>query len=225
MKSVLSISSLMVLCASATFAGNLVEPVIERTPVVTQAAVAPNWTGAYAGGNLAWAQSDVIAPDGALPGSSGDTTLIDFDGMTGALRAGYDWQFSKVIVGVGLEYGVGSLDGVGGASVGLDIFEYEIDKMASVFARVGYDAGNWLPYVLAGYTQAEFSETVISSGVLLGTRDLDGITMGLGVERRITDRWTAYAEWSYTDFDEVFEASFENEMDMSQVKLGVNYSF
>ncbi|MDP2085625.1 MAG: porin family protein [Gemmobacter sp.] len=158
------------------------------------------WHGGYVGGNLNWGKNPISG------------FLDDPSGASGALRGGYDWQMGATVVGLGAEYDFGRLrgsDAAGAAS--------SVGKAATVFGRAGYATGAWLPYVMAGYTWAD--------GNAGGTNvDLTGYTIGLGVERKFTDRWSGYVEYNRSDFGR--EVAFgDARVRADKVKLGVNFRF
>lgn len=228
------------LMAGTAFAGNIepapAEPIIAPAPMPVQAT--PSWAGGYVGANLTWGQADLDMKGGvpsqlAVPGIS--KTLSEVDGFGGGLRAGYDWQLDKVVLGVGGEYNFGKIDGgwkssaMTTAPVDFGPLNAKISNAATLFARIGYDAGDWLPYAIAGYTWADGKASYSNTSGLAKNYSvsMDGPTFGLGVERRLAERWTVYGEWTYTDFGKF--ATIENTIDleakMNQFKLGANYQF
>lgn len=240
MKHLLSVASASALMAGAAFAGNIepapIEPVIAPAPMPVYAS--PTWAGSYVGANLTWGQADVDAKDGLPPPHDKygiDKTLSELDGFGGGLRAGYDWQLDKILLGVGGEYNFGKIDGgwkssaITSAPVNYGPLDAEISNVATIFARIGYDAGEWLPYALAGYTWADGKLSYLNNiGIQKNySTNMDGMTVGLGVERRLTESWAVYGEWTYTDFGKVgsIHPGIEVEVDMNQFKLGVNYQF
>lgn len=184
--------------------------------------------------------SDVIYDETGYDFAAGELrdllgkTISKPDGVGGALRAGYDWQSGSVVYGVGGEYNLGKIDGglEGGWREGLDLINealdenidptVEISKAATLFGRVGYAAGDWMPYALLGYTWADGKVSLLGE---TAKADLKGITAGIGAERRFGDNWSGYGEWAYTNFGDVKDADKAIEVKMNQVKLGVNYRF
>lgn len=104
----------------------------------------------------------------------------------------------------------------------------ELREQFTVFARGGFDAGQWMPYVLAGYTHAhgEYEGAFTNPMVIRHLEDeLEGLVLGLGAEVRLDDNWSLFAEYTRTDFGtlEVFDDNATLVLD--QVKLGVNLRF
>lgn len=203
MKKYLLTAAILPLTAMAALAGGVNPPIIEPTP--QPIAPAPvltfgNWEGGYAGANVNWGKNPI------------DGLLNDPDGVSGAIRGGYDWQMNQTVFGLGAEYDFGKLKGDDGPAA-----EARVGKAGTVFARLGYDAGAWLPYALAGYTWADAEVGPVKANI-------DGYTLGLGVERKFTPNWSGYGELSYTDFGDVPEFGGAS-IDSQKIKLGVNYRF
>ncbi|MFC0278829.1 outer membrane protein [Falsigemmobacter intermedius] len=189
----------VVATAGAALAGGVAAPVMEPViaPVVVAAAPVGAWQGGYAGANLSWGKVGIDGYD-------------DLDGAGIALRGGYDWQNGNTVFGLGADYDFGKqkADFVGG--------EQALKNAGTVFARLGYDANGWLPYASLGYTWAKMEGPVVNENV-------DGYTIGLGVERKFTPNWAGYAEISHTDFGNIDALGVD--ADMQKIKLGVNYRF
>ncbi len=232
MKRNISLAIASFLVAGPAFAGSLAPVYNEPTPAVSapMPMMTPAWTGGYVGANLNYgeASADAAGADGdtlSLLGLS--TTLSEPDGYGGSVRAGYDWQMGQGVFGLGVEYNFGELtgdvDGEGAPRLGVD-GTLVIDEMATVFARAGYAVSDqFLAYGLLGYSTA--SSTATSLAGASENRDLEGYTAGLGGEYKFTQNWSTYAEYTYTDFGTVSDTDGNLEIDLHQVRLGVNYRF
>lgn len=203
MKKYLLSAAVLSAFAGAAYAGGPV--VVAPEPVPMAPAPAPvltfgDWQGGYLGGNVNWGKNPV------------DGVLKDPKGGSFAIRGGYDWQAGRTVYGVGAEYDIGKLKG--DATVGTSA---KVGKAGTLFARVGYDGGVWLPYALAGYTWADAELGATSANI-------DGYTLGLGVERKFNPNWSGYAELGYTNFGKVAEFN-DAKIDSQKIKLGVNYRF
>lgn len=145
-------------------AGTLDEPTVEA-PVISPApvVVSGDWTGFYTG--LQFGYGDVDSDTGAL---DGDDTLYGF-------HAGYDYDFGDYVVGAELDYDQADID-LGGGSA-------DLDSVARLKFKGGYDLGNTLIYATAGAARADTS---------VGTET--GPFIGLGVNYKVTDRYTVGAE-------------------------------
>lgn len=219
-------SAAALLMAPAVFAGGYVAPVVEAEPVVavTPVVSVADWSGAYVGANLNYGKGKMKPSDTYLNKMEElglGRTLPKPEGVSGAVRAGYDWQVGQGVFGLGAEYNVGKYDGTAGDDPAINV---EVKKAATLFARAGYAVNeNLLAYGLLGYTWAD-AESKIEGRPDLKT-DLDGVTVGLGGEYRFNPNWSGYAEYAYTDFGKVERTEGQLKASMQQVKLGVNYRF
>lgn len=150
------------LAAGMTTAGGLAQPVetVAPAPIVAAPVMAStDWTGFYAGGQLGYA--DV----------TGSGTTADVDGAIYGVHGGYMYDLGSVVLGGEVDYDLSSIDNVAGTA--------DLDDILRVKARVGYDAGAFLPYVTGGVVRANTS----------GTPDLEveGDFYGLGVAYKYAD--------------------------------------
>lgn len=202
MKKYLLSAAVLAAFGGAAYAGGPV--VVQPEPLVIAPAPAPaltfgEWQGGYLGANVNWGKNPV------------EGLVDDPKGASFAIRGGYDWQAGRTIYGLGAEYDIGKLKGDD------EGVETKVGKAATVFGRVGYDGGLWMPYALAGYTWADAESEGASANI-------DGYTIGLGVERKFNPNWSGYAEISYSDFGDVEEFG-DAQIDSQKIKLGVNYRF
>ncbi|MEH6645626.1 outer membrane protein [Sulfitobacter sp.] len=125
------------LIGTTAFAGNLAEPILEPVaePIYTPVAVGTDWTGAYGGLNLGYADID---GDGAADG----------DDATYGVHLGYDYDFGRYVLGGELEYDKTDIDLGGAASA---------DSVTRLKLRGGYDMGRTLVYATAGAARLDSS--------------------------------------------------------------------
>lgn len=159
------------LLASAAFAGNLADPVIETVaaPVYTPAFTAGDWTGAYGGLNLGYGDVDA-------------TGAADGDDTTYGLHVGYDYDFGRFVLGGEFEYDKADIDLNGAA---------EVDSVMRLKLRGGYDFGRTLVYATAGAAKLETSigdDTGEFFGLGVAYKVTDSFTVGGEVlEHRFDD--------------------------------------
>lgn len=135
----------------------------------------------------------------------------DDDGAEFGLRAGYDWQMGSWVVGAVGEIGRPDItDSVSGFSTtpARYTFTREIENIAALRGRLGYDAGRFLPYVTAGFASAEVEGTYSTSNgansftpVSVSDRR-SGYQLGAGVETWVTSNMTVGVEYLYTSLDD-----------------------
>ncbi|KAJ56648.1 hypothetical protein ACMU_06810 [Actibacterium mucosum KCTC 23349] len=172
MKRTTTLAALVSLAAAPAFAGSNKAPSVE--PAVTQAvpiATGADWTGGYVGAQLGY--GDVDTDNGG--GANGD-------GFIGGLHAGYDIDLGDWVIGG--EFDVDSTD------INLSAGGGDIDSVARLKLRAGYDLGPTLVYGTVG---AAFAEADLGSDT--------GFAVGAGVERRITDAMSIGGEVLYHQFD------------------------
>lgn len=223
--------------ATTAFAGGAVAPVIEVQPVmITPATALSTWTGGYVGANINYGQAELEAAGGLgdfLSDEGLSRTLAEPDGTSAAIRAGYDWQAGRGVFGLGAEYNVGKYEGGLSGDYGdaIDFLEgsldIEVKNAATIFARAGYLVNeNFLAYGLLGYTRAKAEVTASLEGETeRGSETLSGATFGVGGEYKFNSRWSAYAEYAYTDFGDLDDTDGLLETNLSQVKFGANFRF
>ncbi len=149
----------LVLAAGAATAGGVSEPITTPTPVPAPAPppvpLGNDWTGFYAGGQLgyAWVESDALSEDA--------------EDLTYGVHAGYLYDFGSWVLG-----GEVDLDGTEVEQDGV-----EVDAVTRAKLRLGYDAGNILPYLTTGVAQLR-----TSSDVDAFDGDDTGAFVGLGLD-------------------------------------------
>lgn len=155
----------LALASGMALAGGLSEPIAAPAPapVIAPAPVmrGSDWTGFYAGGQIGFGRLD-------------SSSILDDDDPTGALygvHAGYMYDLGTLVLGAELD--------IDGTSIESDIPAVEVDSVARLKARLGYDAGQYMPYITAGGAR------VMTSGALDG--ETDGTFAGLGLAYKFND--------------------------------------
>ncbi len=171
----LLLSAAVTAFAMPALAGGLADPVIE--PVLAPVIVAPgtDWTGPYVGVQLGYGDLD----------ASGAAT-DQGSGVIGGLTAGYDYDFGQFVLGAGVDYDWADID--------LDSGAGQLDNVARVKLRGGFDAGNALIYATGG---AAFADATIGG---TGFSD-NGWFAGGGVEVMVTESFSVGGEVLYHQFD------------------------
>lgn len=154
-------------------------------------ATAGDWTGFY--GGLSFGAGDLTT-------NTGNTAKQDGFG----LHVGYLHDFGDVVVGGELEHSQVDFGNPLGAFSG---------HTTRVKARVGYDAGDWMPYAFVGTGRASFA--TIS----------DNLTnYGLGVDYMINSRVRIGAEYMIEKSDSDFGGTGNSvDIDTFQVRIGLKF--
>ncbi|SFR37832.1 Opacity protein [Yoonia tamlensis] len=195
------IAAPLVLAAGMASAGGLSEPVQTVAPTPVPVAAAPmmhssDWTGFYAGGQLGYGRV------------SSDDLVENIDGVTYGVHGGYLYDLGSLVIGGELDF-----EGTNGESVADDV---QVDTIARAKLRVGYDAGDFLPYFTAGLAQAN----VTFSGSELS--DTGGFA-GLGAEYRVSDSIRVGAEVLQHQFEDFDGTGFD--FDATTAAARVSFQF
>lgn len=198
-RSLPSTAAAALLAAGPALAGGFSAPVITPTvapPPVVPTVVAPSadWSGAYVGGQLGFGRLDAeVAFDGEELG-----TLED-DGPILGVHAGYLFDFGRLVAGAELDWDATQISLVD--SEGVENEFGQLDSVARAKARLGFDAGRFLPYVTAGVARASFSyeEEELSAPF---EENYTGRFVGLGVSYMASERVMVSLEALRHNFDD-----------------------
>lgn len=192
-------------------------------PTADYEAPARSWTGLRIGAGGGYGHiNHTLGVDLSSPVGGGN--LFELSGITGeggffTVEAGYDHQFAGDFVGgiqfdytgssIATEIGV-NIPNVGGPTPINAGYELEASDSFTVAGRLGYlVTPETLAYGLLGYTWTEMNGRLTgdAAGLLPNySFDIDGITIGAGVETVITGNLTGKLEYRYTGYnaEEIF---------------------
>lgn len=189
MKSTVSRAALALFAAGGL--GLLASPAHSNGTTRKAADQPSSWSGCYLGGHAGLASSSTEV------GIAGGGFAIDGLGAKGALggvHAGCDVNLQSFVIGVRAEYAWENLE----FNVGPGLFKASFDNAWTGLARIGVPVagGKVLPYVLAGYTRADASWSIVG----VSMPDFRGIVLGAGIEVALNanislgleGRWTKY---------------------------------
>ncbi len=251
----------------------------DRVVVAPPPVAGPLWEGWHVGAHLGllWGEPETTVgfqadctcrPEGVtaiLPGPDGNLSAL-----FGGVQGGYDWQRDAFVLGLEADVSLvgGSLSRsyrlpaatLVGAGLGaitdpddgfIGNFRTEIDWMATVRARAGIAAGNWLFYATGGVAFADverrltFNALIAPPPTIVATSSKDdavevGWTIGAGIEGFLSKNVTAKVEYAYTDLGSrtrqhgyylydpanIQQSVFtREELRFHTVKLGLNWHF
>jgi high affinity Mn2+ porin len=211
-----------------------------------------DWTGFYAGAHVGYAtgSSDWTAQNTAVPGPdiSGTTDLFSrAGGLEGGIQAGYNLMLpSRVVLGFETDvtfpnnYFNGALSfatpTLGQASTG-----EAVEFTATARGRLGYAIDRWLIYGTGGLafaydelSRAQEVGTPTGGTAVPGTVESQmlgrvGWVAGAGFEYGFAPKWTAFAEYLFSDFGD--HSNFypqgvqriDSDLALQEFRLGLNY--
>ncbi|MBC7577065.1 MAG: porin family protein [Tardiphaga sp.] len=187
-----------------------------------------NWTGLYLGVNAggAWgrsaaATSTVFSPTGYFAATSvpaialAGNQQLNGSGFTGGLTAGYNWQSSNIVFGLGADF---NYLGLKASSSGSAVYpccaptsftvasSVATDWLMTFRPRLGLAHNNWLFYVTGGLAVANvkgnfvFTDTFATAAESAAfSRTKAGWTAGAGVEYALLNGWSVKGEYLHID--------------------------
>jgi outer membrane immunogenic protein len=234
-----AVAALLLVAPAAAFAADIA--VLRHSPPLYAPAPAPmpylyNWTGFYIGGNLGGAWGSSTIDDPFLGVSFSDNR----SGFIGGGQVGYNWQLSPQFV-FGVE---GTFDGTDirsdetavSLSNTLVASSAKVDWIATVAARFGLAANNWLFYgkVGGGWVHDTVTLADLTTGLSLSQSDSKGGWLaGAGIEYGLSPNWTIKIEYDHLELNSVTTPGFTispfDTLNISRhfdiVTVGLNYKF
>jgi outer membrane immunogenic protein len=202
------------------------------------ASPAYSWSGFYIGADVgaAWA-TDTVSPLVADGGTFPRSNTLNTSGVLGGGTAGYNYQFSSILVGVEGDIGYMAIAGFKADALG----GTEVDNLNSglygdATGRAGVIFGNALLYGKGGWAffNGRANTTTSLPGFTVGnTGTFSGWTAGGGLEYKLSPAWSAKAEYMYYKFgtqDATLTSGagvfpYANALTVNSVKMGLNYQF
>jgi opacity protein-like surface antigen len=146
----------------------------------------------------AWDGAFVGAFGGYSSGSLSAPVPIDLTGLLLGVNGGANFTLDNgIVVGVVGDLAWSNITTVPGVIAPPGAFD--VNWTGSVRARVGYDAGAFMPYLTAGIAVAGATLTA-STGTVVGSNTHLGWTAGGGLEFRANDDLSVDVGYRYTDY-------------------------
>jgi outer membrane immunogenic protein len=184
------------------------------------------WTGFYAGLNL---------------GGDWRTGGANASGVIGGGQLGYNWQFGSLLLGGEADIQGTSFHGsrVLVSTLGNSITSNtSLDYLGTLRGRVGFAHDRWLVYGTGGLAYTTINHDGMGlvgvGGTYSGANTKTGFAAGGGVEWAFADRWSAKAEYLYSQFPgfiNVYTTTSHpitvtyGDLKLNILRLGVNYRF
>jgi outer membrane immunogenic protein len=173
------------------------------------------WQGGYIGAHLGYGTG------GSFSGNNG-WSVTGARGVIGGLQGGYDWQFSRFVVGAAADVSLSSIsasNAAGGGHLGVN---------GSLRARAGFlVTDRVLVYGTAGIAAGRVKiDTVLP--LANETKMLMGSTWGVGAEYAFSQNMSALLEYRYTSLGRSGYGSLANvsyDANAHTLRAGINYRF
>lgn len=175
----LTASALIIGAASLAHAADAIDEV-PLAPEAQDVVTSSGWDGAYVGakGTYQWGKVK----------NGGD---YDARGLGAGLYGGYNMQNDKIVYGGEADLNYSGIDSK------TNSVNAEQRLNGSVRGRVGYDLSPALVYGTAGIAATDLKASDKTSS---DSKTLIGVTLGAGVETKITDTITARTEYRFTNY-------------------------
>jgi high affinity Mn2+ porin len=194
----------------------------------------------YAGAHVGFMFGNARATLSDPIGISSQSAANPYSALFGGVQVGWEHVFpSRLILGIEADVSFPNYEDASkvlsyrATPAGYASEEYE--WLASLRGRVRYDVGAWTPYLTGGiaWMSTRFSRIDLTTG----NEDANpsnvrvGWTAGAGLDWRLDSRWSARAEYLYTNFNlggfpfASFPSRYDTQYDLHRVRLGLNYRF
>jgi outer membrane immunogenic protein len=243
--------------ATAAMAADMPTP--GPAPAYTPPAYRPvlyDWTGIYIGGNVGggWMNDTVTMTTTTVMFPAGTSTKIGPMGVIGGAQAGFNIEFSPVVLGFEGTWDATNMSGnktipTASAAAGITGTSAQITTAANWYAtataRLGFAANDFLFYAKGGgaWMRANDTQAIINGGGIFSQQSItstrSGYTVGAGVEFGMTENLSAKLEYDYLNFGThtynfnglVSGAAtplvqpFTDKASVQMVTFGINYRF
>lgn len=207
-----TLTSILAIIALPSFA--LAADAIDEIPAAPQAqydepAAVKNWSGAYAGVGLGYAQGKATAP----------ANTFKTKGLNGNIYTGYNWQQDSIIYGGEVDLGY-SADKGSNAGVA---FKNGLNGAAR--ARLGADFGPVMAYGAAGLALTRGTVTV---GAASDTQTHIGWTAGVGAEAKVTENLIGRLEFRHNNYGAktyAIGAGTPAKLSENEIRIGLGVKF
>ena len=208
--------------AGTTYAADL----IIDTPIISPTPIAYNWDGFYLGGQVGFGTA-FADHTSVVPGN--DLTLSG--GLIG-LKMGFNAHLADQVVG-GIEGDINWANITGQDTSLFGAPTHTINWLGSFRGRLGYDAGQFLPYLTGGvaFAQATRESTFGAPPANTATAMHFGWTAGAGIEFAATEQVSVDIQYRYSDLgSQVYDWSGPGtnptiRLTANTITAGINWHF
>ncbi|CAN5823166.1 carbohydrate porin [soil metagenome] len=197
-------------------------------------------SGFYFGGHVGYMFGSANAKLADPIGGTAAGGISPYGTSFAGLQAGYQvFLPSKVMLGVEADFSFADTEDFSQTlsyrATGSGTATENIEYLASLRGRLGYDIGGWTPFVTGGiaWASTRFSRVDLTTG----NEDAHpsnirlGYVLGAGVDYRLSPSWSARAEYLYTRLGPSgfsfasAPARYDSQNEINRVRFGLNYHF
>jgi high affinity Mn2+ porin len=197
-------------------------------------------SGFYVGGHVGYMFGNANATLADPIGVAAAGGITPYGAFVGGMQGGYEHFFaSRLMLGIELDASfVDYLDPnqvLSYRATGTGTATEQLEWLASLRGRIGYDMGGWTPFVTGGvaWASTRFSRIDLTTGNedANPSRIRAGYVLGGGIDYRLDQRWSARAEYLYTDLGLTgflfgsAPARYDSQYDLHRFRVGLNYKF
>src|SRR5258708_13349090 len=212
--------------------------------LVTDAALAADPvatpSGFYFGGHVGYMFGSASATLADLTGASSAGGTTGYGAFFGGVQTGYEHNFaSRLMLGVELDMSFPGAEDLAQVlsyrATATGTANEQLEYLASLRGRLGSDIGSWTPFLTGGIAWA--STRISRTDLTTGNEDAQssnirlGYVVGGGVDRQIAPRWSARAEYLYTNLGlagftfAAAPARYDSQYALHRFRVGLNYKF
>jgi len=176
-----------------------------------------NWSGFYVGGTVGG-----MFGSGQYANPFFSSARYNISGAIGGLTAGMNWQSGALVFGIEGDYSWSGAKGEDTSGCNPTPCTEKWPWLGTIRGRIGYAYDRFLPYLTGG---AAFSRIEVGP-ILVGTKNVDGWTVGGGLEVALLNNWSIKAEYLYVDVGKPLVLTITRFNPHEHVaRFGVNYRF
>jgi outer membrane immunogenic protein len=205
------------LFSAEAMAADLMMP-MKSAPMMAAAPASTGWDGLYLGASVGYSWG--TADDSSTSSGSFDGLGSLSGGFIGG-QVGYNFHLSdNVVLGIQGDINWNNESAATFTNTGSESARINWD--GAIMGRLGYDAGQFLPYVEAGVAFANM--TVTDSGTPLSATHT-GYALGAGVQFMLSSQLSANVEYRYSNYGSATYESGEPQIGLTDnsVRLGLDF--
>lgn len=210
-----------------------------------------DWGGFYIGGHagFAWGSFNPTEVDPVLDALIDEELDHDPDGGVLGVHVGYNLQRRDWVFGIEADISGSNVDGdlvydlaIAPGDVFTDSQTFELNYMATIRGRIGFDTGGMLLFVTGGWAVADVDTTFTATnvgpgplpdGTIAGSVSTthSGWVVGGGAEAWLREDLSLRVEYLYADFGEEVHTPVPGipgepfDLDLHLVRAGLSYHF